>query len=197
MWIGQNTQLDHGKTIRFIIESDSSPLSYSEVLKLWTNDENFIDFFVDLLASVSFSAFRFETPQVTTSTVNQPFEFVVIDSPSLNTTPDQTAFAEYFRSTKQGSDVASFNNLGGDAILVVPCPVVKNSAYGHIGTFLRNAPRAQIHQLWRMIGESMEQRIGSKPVWLNTAGAGVAWLHVRLDDRPKYYHHKEYRNLTS
>jgi hypothetical protein len=29
--------------------------------------------------------------------------------------------------------------------------------------------------------------LGVRPVWLSTAGAGVPWLHLRLDDRPRYY----------
>jgi hypothetical protein len=32
--------------------------------------------------------------------------------------------------------------------------------------------------------------------WLSTAGMGVPWLHVRLDDRPKDYGHRPYRNLN-
>ncbi len=39
----------------------------------------------------------------------------------------------------------------------------------------------------------MLARLNSKPVWLSTAGAGVSWLHVRLDDKPKYYGHAPYR----
>ena len=31
-----------------------------------------------------------------------------------------------------------------------------------------------------------------RPLWLNTSGAAVAWLHVRLDSSPKYYRHREY-----
>jgi hypothetical protein len=38
----------------------------------------------------------------------------------------------------------------------------------------------------------MAARVSTTPVWLSTAGAGVAWLHVRLDDRPKYYSHRPY-----
>lgn len=38
----------------------------------------------------------------------------------------------------------------------------------------------------------MTARVGTRPVWLSTAGAGVAWLHVRLDDRPKYYSYRPY-----
>ena len=39
----------------------------------------------------------------------------------------------------------------------------------------------------------LRRRVGVKPVWLSTAGAGVAWVHVRLDDRPKYYGYDAYR----
>jgi NADH:ubiquinone oxidoreductase subunit len=40
----------------------------------------------------------------------------------------------------------------------------------------------------------MQNRVGEQPVWLSTAGMGVAWLHVRLDDRPKYYGYSPYRD---
>jgi len=49
---------------------------------------------------------------------------------------------------------------------------------------------------WKLVGGAMERRLGPRPVWLSTAGGGVAWLHVRLDDRPKYYGYAQYRNAT-
>ena len=42
---------------------------------------------------------------------------------------------------------------------------------------------------------TMEKRISDRAVWLSTAGAGVPALHMRLDDRPKYYHYDPYRPL--
>ena len=42
----------------------------------------------------------------------------------------------------------------------------------------------------------MARRVGARPVWLSTAGAGVSWLHVRLDDRPKYYGCGPYRQYA-
>ncbi len=42
----------------------------------------------------------------------------------------------------------------------------------------------------------MLKRVSRKPVWLNTAGGGVAWLHVRLDDRPKYYGYQNYKSSS-
>ena len=60
--------------------------------------------------------------------------------------------------------------------------------------FVRHAPERQKHALWERVGEAVERRLGPKPVWVSTAGAGVSWLHVRLDDRPKYYGYAPYRD---
>ena len=137
------------------------------------------------------SAFRWETPGVTADTVLQPFEFVILDSPGLARCPDKGAFAEHFTGAEAG--VAVFTNLGGDAIMVVPVPLGEPLAYGHLAAFVRLAPDLQRHAFWQSVGEAMARRIGAKPVWLSTAGAGVSWLHVRLDDRPKYYAFRSYR----
>ena len=75
----------------------------------------------------------------------------------------------------------------------MPCPVAEPAAYGHLTSFVRLALEPQRHALWRAIGGAMERRVGAAPVWLSTAEAGLAWLHVRLDDRPKYYAFGPYR----
>jgi hypothetical protein len=61
---------------------------------------------------------------------------------------------------------------------------------------MRQAPEQQKHALWKLVGAAMQHRLGIKPVWLSTAGAGVSWLHVRLDDRPKYYGYAPYRQTV-
>jgi hypothetical protein len=109
----------------------------------------------------------------------------------LASRPDPEAFAAHFPKGVDG--IVTFPNLGADAILVVPCPLAKSSAYGHLAAFVRHAPDAQRHALWQAVAAAMAQRIGDRPVWLSTAGAGVSWLHVRLDDRPKYYGFEPYR----
>ena len=145
-----------------------------------------------MLAGTTHSAFRWETPPVTTGTAHRPFEFVLLDSPGLASQTDPNAFAEHFIG---GSvpEVLSFPNLGGDAILVVPRPLASASAYGHLAAFVRHAPEPQKDALWQAVGEAMAKRLGTSPVWLSTAGAGVSWLHVRLDDTPKYYGFAPYR----
>jgi len=45
-----------------------------------------------------------------------------------------------------------------------------------------------------MVGAALERQLGAQPVWLNTSGLGIYWLHIRLDSSPKYYTHAPYRN---
>jgi hypothetical protein len=190
MWAFQSEQLADGRGLRFLLTIESKPATFAEVLRGWENDPAFRARFNTLLADVPFSAFRWETPAVTTSTVTRPFEFVLLDSPGLAQRPDPKAFGPHFRAAPE-TGVVAFPNLGGDALLIVPCPRTKPSAYGHLAAFVRQAPEAQQHALWQLVGQTMTRRLGARPVWLSTAG--VSWLHVRLDDRPKYYGYRPYR----
>ena len=192
MWTARSEKLANGRIVRVSIALDSSPVSYADVLRLWQRDEDFRSFFMGLLVDAPFSAFRWETPPITTETVGWLFEFVVLDSPGLASEPDAHAFAEHFRGADE-SGVVEFPNLGKDAIMVVPCPIGAPDAYGHLAAFVRRAPEGQKHAFWQRVGAAMERRFSVKNVWLSTAGAGVSWLHVRLDDRPKYYGYSPYR----
>lgn len=77
---------------------------------------------------------------------------------------------------------------GGDAL----------GPYAHIGAFVRGAPAPAVAALWAAVGDAVANRLatnGGQPLWLSTAGMGVPWLHVRLDDAPKYYQVEAYRAL--
>jgi hypothetical protein len=178
-------------TARLAVVRETEPVSYSEVIEAWRRDAGFRAWFNDVLAGATCAVFRWETPPVTTATASRPFEFALIDSPWLDERPDPADFAEYFRGA---AEVATFPNLGADAILVAPRPIADVKAYGHLSAFVRRAPEAQRHALWQAVGEAMARRIGARPVWLSTAGGGVPWVHVRLDDRPKYYAFAPFRS---
>jgi hypothetical protein len=184
--------LDAGRGLRFTINLGPKPATCADVLRAWQDDAAFRALFDALLADAPFTAFRWETPALTAATVTRPFEFVLLDSPDLAGRPDPKAFAGHFGAAP-ASGVVVFPNLGGDALLVVPCPLAAPSAYGHLAAFVREAPEPQRHALWEAVGAAMTRQLGARPLWLSTAGAGVPWLHVRLDDRPKYYGHAPYR----
>jgi hypothetical protein len=190
MWTSRYENLTAGR--RYFIERGTRPVPFAGVLDAWRNDAAFRAWLNALLADSPYRAFRWETPGITAATAAQAFEFVLLDAPGLAREPDPEAFASHFAHAGEAT-VIDFANLGGDAALVVPCPLADASAYGHLAQFVRSAPTKQRDALWRTVGDAMARRLGAKPVWLSTAGAGVSWLHVRLDDRPKYYGHAAYR----
>ena len=183
---------DKVQQIRTIERDDY--LRYSEVINLWQKDYSFRLFFISLLANVPFSAYGWETPALTKQTLNRIFEFVVLDNPILDQIPNYTAFSNYL--TNSPESIITFPNLGNDALLIVPSKQGATSSYGHLASFIRHAPEDQKHDLWQKVGEMMTRKISDAPIWLNTAGAGVPWLHVRLDSRPKYYGYQLYKTAN-
>jgi hypothetical protein len=185
--------LTHGRVHKHVVTRNAQPLKYADALTLWQNDEDFRSFFIAILSDTPFSAYRWETPAVTTDLANRQFEFVLLDSPEIAVTANATAFAEHFTTSDSNDGIVVFPNLGKDATLVVPSPHGPEPAYGHLAAFIRNAPDAQKHALWRIVGQTMQEQISDQPLWLSTAGGGVSWLHVRLDSWPKYYGFEQYK----
>lgn len=158
-----------------------------------------------LAASPHQPAFFWETPPLSLSHLTRPFEFVTLAAPHLvSVNPDGSAFALHHKAAAP-CDVATFGNLGGDAILVSPCPPSTRDAagtlvgsmhspsHGHLAAFVRYADASQREAFWRAVGEAAWQAARrSSPTWISTEGSGVPWLHVRLDSRPKYFHHHAY-----
>ena len=87
----------------------------------------------------------------------------------------------------------TFTNLGGDATLVVPADLDDGTGHNYLLSFLRTAGDSQLHAFWQAAGAAIDARVDDRPLWVSTSGGGVAWLHLRLDDRPKYYVHAPYR----
>lgn len=191
MWSARIQQLDDGRIVK--VERENGRMSFSEALRGWREDADFRRFFAGLLNDAPYRAFRWETPPITAADIDRPFEFAILDSPELSDQPDSHSFEEHFVKANADEGAVVFANLRRDAILIVPCPRTTMSAYAHLAAFVRTAPSEQQDALWKLVGDAMQHRLGTRPVWLSTAGAGVAWLHVRLDDRPKYYRHDPYR----
>ena len=168
-------------------------LSYGEVLEVWRRDALCRKVYIFTLKGIPFTAFRWETPPVTKETLDRAFECAVIDHPELERPADASAFREKLSGLSAQTQVTTFANLDKDATLIVPTKQAENDAYGHLAAFSKKAPYEQQDKLWQEVGALMLESIDSDPIWLNTAGDGVPWLHIRLDSRPKYYWYKTYK----
>ena len=189
MWQTTTEAVPSGTRYRLL--ADNAPLSHRDVIDLMQSDDEFANWYSALLADSSLDAFYWEQPPLTRQDFDRNAEFVLIDAPLLAATrPEPLPFQEHFDAA--GDDVLVFPNLGGDALLVVPRPIGAVDAYAHLAAFLRQGQPAQIRELWRRTAETVYQNVTSTPRWLSTAGLGVAWLHLRLDTRPKYYSHAPY-----
>lgn len=182
--------LQNGRIQQIQILEGERPFTYQEILQKWQSDEPFRTFFIGLLADAPFAAYFWETPPITQANLERPFEFVLVDAPSLATVrAERRAFANYFNK----NPVIDFPNLGGDAHLVVPCPQTPADDFAHLAIFSRSAPLGQQHHFWQRVGTAVTNLVGERPLWVSTSGLGVYWLHVRLDSRPKYYTFRPYQ----
>src|SRR5207248_641550 len=128
MWDFRSENLTDNRGLRITVHLGSQPAPFRTVLQAWQDDANFRSLFNAQLANVPYTAFRWETPPVTDATATRSFEFVLLDSPELERPPDQEAFAAHFRGAPD-TGVVVFRNLGGDAMMVVPCPSAAPRAY--------------------------------------------------------------------
>jgi hypothetical protein len=131
---------------------------------------------------------------------------VVIKSEALsNITEDSSGFEEYLAENNYSDKPAfiSFPNKPGgnkpsDAILVIPSFVdrydKKHYDFKNISTFTKNASEKQQQDFWQGVAQSLSEELAKNdtPRWLNTHGLGVKYLHVRIDEKPKYYNYPEY-----
>ncbi|HJN74272.1 MAG TPA: hypothetical protein QGF58_10105 [Myxococcota bacterium] len=123
------------------------------------------------------------------TTGEEPFEYVVLESRAVaRLRVDPRPFAAELRGAV--GPVAAFDNLGGDARLVAP-----TAPHAHLAAFLREGSDPDIDAFWQRVGVEASARMGRR-TWVSTSGLGVSWLHVRLDDRPKYYTHRPYSKIT-
>ena len=168
-----------------------APISWRDAIALWQESGAWRTTLSTALADTPFEAGFWECPGVSLNSIETAFRCVVLDAPHLaSMTCDANAFAEHFT---RSDHAISFQNLGGDATLVAPTPTTPVENNTHLLRFLRTQDQARVHALWRRVGTALAQSLGSAPVWLSTCGIGVAWLHVRLDARPKYYRHAPFR----
>lgn len=195
-WTADKELFDDECTLRARLRTNGDPAPWADVLRGWQTDADMTAAFIRVLVEAPLEAYFLETPPVNRDTLDTAFEFVLIDCPSLaGVDPEPWTFEEHFSDGYASNGVATFPNIGGDAMLVAPCPTEPPRNFAHLAAFARSATREQQHALWHAVSEAAQERFtGSDPVWISTSGLEVVWLHVRLDSYPKYYNHAPYRS---
>ncbi len=191
------TKTIRADAIKLTAKLDGQPITQSQFLDNLENAESFRTAFNDTLAMQDFGSFFWEMPHLTGQNLGDPFECMLLESNGLaKRQPDQNSFARYFSNapTKPAQSVITIDNLGGDARLVIPAALTDPQIYTDIASFTRHAPPAQRDALWQATARATKATIKERNLWLSTSGWGVAWLHIRLDQRPKYYTHKAYKD---
>lgn len=187
-------ELEDQRVYRCRAQHENAPLSIAQFLEA-LEEESIAQSLRDLLNGLPLQAYFWELPALRKQTVGRPLEFVVTRSENLaGTRADWSDFREPLARAARHSDIAVFENLGGDALLVVPDPVSGDEPWAHLAAFARHAPDAIWGALFRETARAVTQRLSERPLWLSTSGTGVPWLHVRLDSRPKYYVYAPYRS---
>ncbi len=101
------------------------PVLLREAIALFQTNYVFRETFIQALRQSEFAAFYWEMPPITAASLDRAFEFVLVSSASLAGvhTADQHSFAKHFLRAPAGASAVVFPNLGGDSVLVAPCPL--------------------------------------------------------------------------
>ena len=193
MWRVEVESRDENRQQYWRWYSDDLPLQFDEFLSGIESEESLRKIFLQQLRQTPYRALRWETPPLTRSNLRQAFECVIHEASELDVQAERADFESHFSA----QPVVSFDNLGSDARLVVPCPLDSSTNYSHLAAFVRSARPEQQHQLLIRLAVELRSALGEQPLWLNTAGGGVDRLHIRIDQWPKYYRYQPFRNWPS
>lgn len=180
-------------TVTFRLRRGEQYLSFKDVFEMWGNNPKFVEFYKDELIKLDHQAFYWEHPAIKKEFLEKKYECILQRSGPLEHLPcNENHFKDYLHTKEQ---VADFMNSGKDARLVIPTKKTDKEIYNHIGKFIRLADNEQIIEIFKRVGVKIFEEIDKqKLIWLNTAGLGVIWLHIRLDTRPKYYRTIKYKD---
>jgi len=182
------------KETKIQLLENGSYMTFSQVIDGWQDSPDFRKFYWQTLIELGGEGCFWEHPRLNRETVDLPYECVITRTKSFTAfAADQRPFDAVF---DRQNTISCFINLSGSAWLIVPNPVDDEAVdCRDLVSFCRSAPNELLHDFWTTIGEEMAKAIatGSDFQYLSTHGLGVLWLHVRMERRPKYYHHQAYK----
>lgn len=151
-------------------------ITWNQVLDKWNNGE--------YPNKKSEDNFFFET-SVCTLECNNIYEEKYILNKCLDEMDyDSITYSEYINKSTN-IHVTSFQNLSGDAILVIPIPT---NEYITIRDFFNLANEEQKYEFWKYAANEIKEfvKINGK-CYVSTHGLGIGYFHLRICKKPKYY----------
>lgn len=165
------------------VDKHQQPFSWSAVAMGLSSQSDFRQLWNQTWADIPFDFLWQPVPIHPNFTTTHPFFAILIPSSFGRANPKP--YQEYLQNLKPHEQVATFSNLSGDALLVIP---KATGNYGHIAAFCRLASVDLQQALWKRVGEIAQNAIEKEDsIWCNTHGHGVTWMHVRFDQRLKYF----------
>ncbi len=183
---------------KLVVRADGVALTQNQIRSNLATNAGIQSALTGGIVQIPFAALYLECSPFAPTTGDKPFECVAINAtPAFNGAANSAAFDTHFVGVPHDQTIVSFENLGKDAILVVPKPIAANAVYYHLKSFLNGAPAAQTAELWATTGRDLDAQLAKgKTIWLSTHGTGVPWLHVRLDTTPKYYSYAPFKTAN-
>lgn len=191
---------------RFRVTRNETNVSRREAVTLLQNDKSFREHLIALFRDKAPKYYRFECPPMKSLDDNDNFEVIFYEYPELERWKDRGDPKQFNNQFKRqetneytsSDEITAFLNPRKCNLLVCPRPPSNGQDYAcycHIGQFMREAPDDKKHQLLQAVGHAMQKRLEQgHSVCLNSYGATVPWLHVRLDLWPQYTRVKAYKN---
>jgi hypothetical protein len=178
---------------------DKNYLTYEIFYDLIRTSPKLINDIISILKESPFESYYLEFSPVSWNTLGERiFEFVIMKTIGFIIKTDMMTFGESNINTNS-NNIYTFPNLSKKSILMSPCynHDYNINIYNNIGTFMRSSNLEQQLLLFSTsFGELLTQLKKNKNnfLWLSTHGKGVAWLHIRIDDNPKYISYQPYKS---
>lgn len=174
--------------------------SIHEWIQAMLHSDQALQAFIDVLRQNPYPAFFFETKSVTLANVhNQTFEFVLVNAPRLDafasTHPNPGKFATPFAACTT-TPACVFTSLHKGSTLISPQPPADPTTlthYAHLAAFCRLADPTIVAATWRMALQAYLAHMDERAWYFSTSGLGVAWLHFRVEDTPRYYSYPPFK----
>lgn len=148
----------NARTSKHRVLVNGRKLNYSEWINAMGTSDELIFLFNQTLQESPFEAFFWEVKPANLYSMDQVFEFVLVNSKSLKSL--QANDASFKKKFRENESVVNFPNLRGDAELIVPLPISKETAYAHLAAFVRSANKNQILAFWKRVVKVYEEKMG-------------------------------------